>query len=112
LYLFRSFHLFSTKPEIHYRKGDPMPIFGYLAIPRKGALQQLHKDLQALSRCEVISAQNREVVVLVTDTRDDEEEKALQKSLQNLNSLQSLSMTFGHGDISYNDKPGDDHETR
>jgi hypothetical protein len=89
-----------------------MPIFGYLAIPRKGALLQLRADLDALSYCDVIPAQNREVVVLVTDTPNDAEEKALQKHLLGLESLQSLSMTFGHGDDPQTDKPRGDHETR
>jgi hypothetical protein len=36
------------------------------------------------------------VVVLVTDTPDEEAENMLQKTLKNLPSLQSISMTFGH----------------
>jgi nitrate reductase NapAB chaperone NapD len=76
-----------------------MPIFAYLAIPKQGALQQLSAELGALPYCEVIAAENENVLVLVTDTPNDPEEKALQQKLHGLDSLQSLSMTFGHSDI-------------
>jgi len=75
-----------------------MPIFSYLAYPEKGEKEALMKDLSALDHCEVTPADNEEVLLLVTDTPDDDTEKALQKRLKNLKSLQSIGMTFGHGD--------------
>ncbi len=75
-----------------------MPVFSYLAYPEKGAKKELMDDLQALKHCEVIPAENEDVVILVTDTPDENEEAALQKKLNALKSLQSLSMTFGHGE--------------
>jgi nitrate reductase NapAB chaperone NapD len=75
-----------------------MPILSYLVLPESGAMEQLCSDLSALECCEVIPADNEEVIVLVTDTPDDATEKNLQKTLKNLPSLQSISMTFGHSD--------------
>jgi len=75
-----------------------MPIFSYLAYPEKGEKEALLEDLSGLEHCEVTPAENEEVLLLVTDTPDDDTEKALQKRLKNLKSLQSLGMTFGHGD--------------
>jgi len=75
-----------------------MPIFSYLAYPEKGEKEALLKDLTALEHCEVTPAENEEVLLLVTDTPNDDTEKALQKRLNRLKSLQSLGMTFGHGD--------------
>lgn len=75
-----------------------MPIFGYLAIPVKGATDTLLHELQSLPFCEVIPAENRDILVLVTDTPDEDTEKELQNTLKGLSSLQSLSMTFGHSD--------------
>ncbi len=75
-----------------------MPVFGYLAIPRHNALEELRTTLSAMEHCEVIPAENRDVLVLVTDTPDEKEEKRLQNRLKSLKSLQSLSMTFGHSD--------------
>ena len=75
-----------------------MPIFSYLAYPVQGAKEQLVKDLAALNFCEVTPAENEAVLVLVTDTPDEETEKKLQEKLEALESLESLSMTFGHTD--------------
>ncbi len=71
-----------------------MPVFSYLAYPAQGAKETLLADLSALDHCEVIPSENEEVLILVTDTPD--EEKELQKKLKALKSLESLGMTFGH----------------
>lgn len=75
-----------------------MPVFSYLAIPVRGATDTLRTELSSMPCCDVISAENRDVLVLVTDTPDEETEKELQAALKSLSSLQSLSMTFGHND--------------
>ena len=75
-----------------------MPVFSYLAYPVKGAKEELLKDLAALDHCEVMPAENAEILILVTDAPNEEQEKELQKKIKQLKSLQSLGMTFGHGD--------------
>ena len=75
-----------------------MPVFSYLAYPEKGAKAQLLEDLSALEYCEATPADNAEILILLTDTPDEVTEKALQKKLKSLQSLQSLGMTFGHTD--------------
>ena len=80
-----------------------MPIFSYIAIPESGAKEALCMDLKTLAYCEVIPSDNEDVVVLVTDTPDNDTEDELQKSLKNLQSLQSLSLAFGYDD---NEKQG------
>ncbi len=73
-----------------------MPIFSYLVYPEKDKKQQLIKDLSSLEFCEIHIAENEEVLILYTDTPDEETNKALQDRIKALESLQSLSMTFGH----------------
>jgi nitrate reductase NapAB chaperone NapD len=73
-----------------------MPVFSYLAYPIEGAKQELIKDLKALDYCEVMPAEKEEILILVTDTPDEDTEEALQEKLKKLKSLQSLGMTFGH----------------
>ncbi len=73
-----------------------MPIFSYLAIPTKGCREKLRTDFSSLEFCEVIPAENQDLLVLVTDTPDDASEKDLQRKLKDLQSLQSLSLTFGY----------------
>ncbi len=75
-----------------------MPVFSYLAYPVKGAKDTLFNDLTVLDYCKVISAENEEILILVSDTPDEKTEQALQEKLKKLKSLQSLTMTFGHGD--------------
>lgn len=73
-----------------------MPIFSYIAIPEKGAKEPLCEELSALEHCQVVPAENQEIVVLVTDTPDDEVEKNLQRNLKTVKHLQSLSLAFGY----------------
>ena len=75
-----------------------MPVFSYLAYPKHGAKQELLKDLAALDYCEATPADNENILILVTDTPDEDAEKMLQKKLKNLKTLESLGMTFGHVD--------------
>ncbi|MGD8880414.1 MAG: hypothetical protein PVI82_00900 [Desulfobacterales bacterium] len=75
-----------------------MPVFSYLAYPIQGAKAQLIDELAALEYCEVTPSENEEVLILVTDTPDEETEKELQEKLKALKSLESLGMTFGHTD--------------
>ncbi len=76
-----------------------MPILSYLVLPQDGAMDQLCSDLSSMEYCEIIPADNQEVVVLVTDTPDDKVEETLQETLKNLPSLQSFSMTYGHNAV-------------
>jgi len=73
-----------------------MPIFSYLAMPKNGAKATLCTELSALEYCQVFPAENQDVVVLVTETPDEIVEKSLQQTLKNVQSLQSLSLTFGY----------------
>ena len=75
-----------------------MPVFSYLAYPKPGSKEVLLNELAALDCCEVRPAENEEILILLTDTPDDKSEKALQKKLKTLKSLESLGMTFGHTD--------------
>jgi nitrate reductase NapAB chaperone NapD len=73
-----------------------MPVFSYIAIPHQGAKERLCAELSELEYCEVVPADNQDVIVLVTDTPDELREQALQQILKGVTSLQSLSLTFGY----------------
>ena len=75
-----------------------MPVFSYLAYPVPGSKEELLNDLAALDYCEATPADNQEILILVTDTPDENREKELQIKLKKLKSLESLGMTFGHTD--------------
>ncbi len=75
-----------------------MPVFSYLAYPKHGAKAELLNELKTLDYCEATPADNENILILVTDTPDENAEKVLQKKLKNLKTLESLGMTFGHVD--------------
>lgn len=102
VYTLNKYHI--DTPAINLNQGKQMPVFSYVAIPKKGAKDRLCSELASLSHCDVIPADNQDVVVLVTDTPDGPSEKSLQKSLKSLQSLQSLSMAFGYEDNDNNGK--------
>ena len=75
-----------------------MPIFSYIAYPKQGQKKRLIRDLTALSCCEVTPAENEPVLILVTETPDEETERKLKEKINSISSLESLGMTFGHTD--------------
>ncbi len=75
-----------------------MPIFSFLAYPEKAMKDQLIKDLSSMEYCEVKPSENKDVLILLTDTPDEETNKDLINTIKDLEALQSLSMTFGHTD--------------
>ena len=89
-----------------------MPVLAYIASPRTGEKNELLKELNSMQNCEAFSADNAEILILVTDTPDGETEKQLQKQLNKLESLESLSMTFGYNDELQYKEEGDGHEDR
>lgn len=72
-----------------------MPVFSYVALPRLGEKRKLLVELNAFDYCEATPAENEEVLILVTDSPDQDSEKKLQQHLKSLQSLESLHMTFG-----------------
>jgi hypothetical protein len=48
-----------------------MPVFSYLAYPVAGAKEALLSELAALDYCEATPADNQEILILVTDTPDE-----------------------------------------
>ena len=75
-----------------------MPICSYLVYPVKGKFRTLKRKLLSLPGCEVLPAENRDVLVLVTETNGEAEEAKLQQSLKKIKELQCLALTFGSVD--------------
>ncbi|NER17469.1 hypothetical protein [Spongiivirga citrea] len=72
-----------------------MPIKSYLAHPHDGKKEQLLQDLSIIQECEVLPAENRDILILVTDTKDDHSEVELEKKLKTIKSLKLLAMVSG-----------------
>ena len=72
-----------------------MPIKSYLAHPHEGKKNELIEAISQLKSCEVIPAQNRDVLVVVTETETREEEDQLKQKLDAISSLKLLAMVSG-----------------
>ena len=89
-----------------------MPVLAYIASPRSGEKDKLLEELNGMQHCEAFAADNAEILILVTDTPDKETEKQLEKQLNKIESMESLSMTFGYNDELQYKGEGDGHEDR
>ncbi|CAM1354713.1 hypothetical protein [Tenacibaculum insulae] len=72
-----------------------MPIKSYLAHPFEGQKEELQKALSFIDGCEIIPAENKNVLVLVTETKDDAEDKSLKETIETIKSLKLLALVSG-----------------
>ena len=73
-----------------------MPVLSYLAYPAHGQKGNLTSALGSMPECEVIESDNDDLLILVTNTNDEEAEQALEKRLDAIDSLSMLTLVFGH----------------
>lgn len=72
-----------------------MPIKSYILIPHPNELALLTKEISRLEGCNVHPAENKEVLVLVTDTETEEKDKKLLSKVEASKHLQHLSLVSG-----------------
>lgn len=72
-----------------------MPIKSYLAHPHTGKKEQLIQELLNLENCEVIPAENKDLLVVVTDTLDEIGDKKLTEQIEAIDSLKLLALVSG-----------------
>jgi nitrate reductase NapAB chaperone NapD len=72
-----------------------MPIKSYLAHPYKGGKSHLMRELSAIKGCEVIPSENKNVLILITDTQTKKQEEFIKNQLHRIGSLQLLAMVSG-----------------
>ena len=75
-----------------------MPICSYLVVPQAGATTRVGRRLSALRGCDVVEAENRDLLILVTDTPDLEAEEALRREVEEMEGIEALLLTFGEID--------------
>ncbi|MCH4554096.1 hypothetical protein [Aestuariibaculum lutulentum] len=72
-----------------------MPIKSYLAHPHQGKKQELVHALSSISSCEVIPAENNDLVIVVTETNNNTEDDILKEKIEAIESLKLLAMVSG-----------------
>ena len=82
-----------------------MPICGYVVLSEPGAAPALSARLASLPGCEVVRAENRDLLLLVTEASDRREDTALRERVEATDGVAALILTFG--DVDPNDEgPG------
>ena len=72
-----------------------MTIQSYLVYPEPGRTAALTATLARIPGCEVIPSENRELLVLITDTPDEAAQKSLEARLEALDGAACLAMVGG-----------------
>ena len=72
-----------------------MPIKSYLAHPHDGQKNTLIQELSVIKNCEVIPSENKDVIVVVTETIDESEDKSLSEKIEAIGSLKLLTLVSG-----------------
>ena len=75
-----------------------MPVKSYLAFPHPGKKGDLESALIALLKCDVIPSKNIDILVVVTDTQNEKEEEDLLNKINNIESLDHLTLVSGFSD--------------
>ena len=73
-----------------------MPICSYIVYPQPGKKDITENQLSKLEHCEVIAAQNEELLILITETFNEKQEKQLQKNLYSLECVENFALSFAH----------------
>ena len=74
-----------------------MPVCSYLVVA-DGDPSAVADRLGTIPGCDAIPAENRDVVIVVTDTTSTEQEARVRQQLEAAPGVQSLVMTFGEID--------------
>ena len=69
-----------------------MPIKSYLILTQEGQKKMLEKRISAIPECEVTASENKEVLVVLTDTVDEEADSSLFEKLSALPGLKHLNL--------------------
>jgi len=69
-----------------------MPIKSYLVHSHPGQSQALASRLAALPGCTAVPAQNRDALVLVTDTPSEDADRDLRARLEQVESLVAMTL--------------------
>ncbi|APD07959.1 hypothetical protein UJ101_02460 [Flavobacteriaceae bacterium UJ101] len=72
-----------------------MPIKSYLAHPQPDQKKDLEMALNELENCEIIPSQSHDIIIIVTDTHSELEDKELEDKIYAIKSLRLLTVVAG-----------------
>jgi nitrate reductase NapAB chaperone NapD len=72
-----------------------MVICSYVVIAESGVADALADRIASMAGCEVVRATNRDLLLVVTEAEDAESNEALRRTLELLEGVRTLALTFG-----------------
>ncbi len=72
-----------------------MPIKSYILIPKDNRLPELIEELSHIEQCEIEKAKNKDVLIAVTDTATEEEDKKTLNQIEACQELAHITMVSG-----------------
>jgi nitrate reductase NapAB chaperone NapD len=75
-----------------------MAICSYVVFPQQGRAREVFRRLSRIRNCEVVPAENRSLMILLTDTETVADEQALQQQLNSIEDIECMALTFGEVD--------------
>lgn len=72
-----------------------MPVKSYLAFPMDNQKEALRMELEKIEGCEAIEAENKDVLVVVTESSDEKADEALLSNIRNSKNLKHISLVSG-----------------
>ncbi|MDW3196781.1 MAG: hypothetical protein R8G66_30680 [Cytophagales bacterium] len=73
-----------------------MPVKSYIIVPHTDQKQQLVAEIRKISSCEIYPAENQEVLVLITDTSNEDEEQQLYRNVENNKKIRHITLVSGY----------------
>mgnify|MGYP000415694987 CR=1 FL=1 len=72
-----------------------MSIKSYLAYPQTGRKEKLIAALSKMKHCELLPSENKDVIILITDTETKAQDEQINSQLEALDSLKLLTLVSG-----------------
>ena len=72
-----------------------MNVCSYLVHVQSGTAEAVAGTLNALPGCDATPSENRDLVILVTETPDRQTDRDLTDQIQSLTEIDCLALTFG-----------------
>jgi nitrate reductase NapAB chaperone NapD len=91
--------------NVHPVHPTNMAVCSYLVIPAEDATDAVALRLSAIPGCEVTRAENRDILLLVTETDSTDEENALRARLEGVDDILAMVFTFGEIDGGGTEEP-------
>ena len=74
---------------------EPTTIQSYLVFPAEGRMAEVAAALEALPECEVRPAENRPVLILVTEATGGAAQHSLERRLESIEHIAAISLVSG-----------------